>query len=197
MDPRRSGSNSHRREWHARIERYTPDGTLGRWLLGAPLGVVGLWLLALTVFEIPRWGLTLAALFWTPVLLGAAIPTLVLSVLLLWPVYISLIGNIESPRSYSVSGARDGTGTTASDGELDDRSNTPNGTTVASDDSPTATDDPLEKLKRRYAAGELSESEFERRLEAHLEGGGREASTETTAPDTAASTATERIDDRE
>ncbi|ELY97965.1 SHOCT domain-containing protein [Natrialba asiatica] len=190
MGSRRSGSNS-RRKWHARIERYTPDGALGRWLLGAPLGMTGLWLLALTVFEIPRLGLSIAALFWTPVLLGAGIPALLLSALVLWPVYLSLIGNVSSPAAYSVA---DTAGASASKpnsseavvggnaaehtaAESPRRAKTP--PSPASGDSPSSTPDPVEELKRQYAAGELGEDAFERRIEAHFQDDSRDRNSET------------------
>lgn len=162
---RSSGQPSLGSRVHALVERYTPDGGLGRSLLGTMTGAVGLYLLALVVFEIPRWGLSLAALFWTPVLLGFGLPALLLSIVVLWPLYLSLIGNLEAADEYAVSGPAE--------------PSKPNATEPASvdefDDSLERDDvdpsDPFADLKRRYANGELSEDEFERRLEARLADG--------------------------
>ncbi|RKD93747.1 SHOCT domain-containing protein [Halopiger aswanensis] len=166
MDSRRSlpGSASLGRRVHALVERYTPDGALGRFLLGAPSGTFGLWLLALVLFEIPRWGLSLAALFWTPVLLAFGLPMVLLSLLTLWPIYLSLIGNLDSTAEYPVGS---GTGAQATESitagaETDiDRGSTR---------SPTDPDDidPFGDLKAKYESGELTEDEFERRLEERL-----------------------------
>ncbi|WP_323172818.1 SHOCT domain-containing protein [Natrialba sp. PRR66] len=199
MGPRRSGSSTNsRRRWHARIEQYTPDGALGRWLLGAPLGMTGLWLLALSVFEVPRWGLTLEALFWGPALVGAGLPTFLLAVLVLWPVYLSLIGNISSPAAYSVAdtaasaskpavnssgpvatGDDAGERTAAKRTAADSTRRTATPSSPPDVNSPPSTPDPVEDLKRRYAAGDLGEEEFERRIEAHFQDDSRDRNAET------------------
>ena len=168
MDSRRFQAPARLGRWHALIERYTPDGWLGRCLLGSTTGTVGVWLLALALFEVPRWGLSLAALFWLPAFLGLGLPALVLSLTVLWPVYLSLIGNIGSADAYPLS-------------EFGDRSTRnggiPGGERGASppvertDASESSADDPFGDLKLQYANGDISEEEFERRLEARLEDG--------------------------
>ncbi|ELZ03195.1 hypothetical protein C482_04214 [Natrialba chahannaoensis JCM 10990] len=189
MAPRRPGSNSRSRGWHALVEHYTPDGSLGRWLLGAPAGTVGLWLLAIAFLEIPRGGLSLGMLFWTPILLSASILMLLFAVLMLWPLYLSLIGNIESTEAYaeSVTGESKATGTTPVSGSTTGRTSS-TGTTAAGtrsrstrdeSHSGTAPSDPFERLKRKYTAGEISEEEFERRVEAQL--GGSDGATDQTS----------------
>ncbi|EMA41433.1 hypothetical protein C447_01225 [Halococcus hamelinensis 100A6] len=80
-------------------------------------------------------------ILWTPIaLVLAAVGSgaVLLSVVMLWPVYLSLIGNLESTRAYSK------TNTTTTTG--------------------TDHDDPLTVVKRQYAAGTISETEFERRV---------------------------------
>ncbi len=96
-------------------------------------------------------------LFWTTVLLGVGIPMVLVGLLTLWPLYLSLIGNLESAADYSVPGM--------------DRANppveTPQRDPSAKDDVDAT--DPFADLKRQYAAGDLSEDEFERRLDARLD----------------------------
>ena len=48
-------------------------------------------------------------------------------------------------------------------------------TEAASSDATAVEDDPVEELRRRYAAGELSDAEFERKLDRLLETEGLEA----------------------
>ncbi|ELY90572.1 hypothetical protein C483_10946 [Natrialba hulunbeirensis JCM 10989] len=182
MAPRRPGSNSRRREWHALVEQYTPDGSLGRFLLGAPIGTIGFWFLLIALLEIPRGGVTLGVLFWTPALLGASVAMLVFAVLMLWPIYLSLIGNVESTEAYaeSVTGESKSTGTTSVSGSTTGHTSPPTGTPAAGARSHSTRDeshsgsessDPFEELKRQYTAGKISEEEFERRVEAQLDGG--------------------------
>lgn len=154
---RRRPSESSWRRWHALVEHYTPDGALGRWLLGSLSSFFGLWLLAIFGAEVIYWGLSLAMLFWTTVSLGVGIPMVLVGLLTLWPLYLSLIGNLESAADYSVP-------------EMD-RANasipSPRRDTSSKDDIDST--DPFADLKRQYAAGDLSEDEFERRLDARLE----------------------------
>ncbi|ADD05488.1 DUF2078 family protein [Natrialba magadii ATCC 43099] len=180
MAPRRPGSNSRRREWHALVEHYTPNGTLGRWLLGAPTGMVGLWLLPVALFAVPS--------VLIPALLGASVAMLLFAVLMLWPIYLSLIGNVESTDAYakSVTGESKSTGATSVSGSTTGHTSPPTGTTAGGTRSRSTRDpthsesnssDPFEELKRQYTAGEISEEEFERRVEAQL-GDDTEASTD-------------------
>ncbi|OIB55512.1 SHOCT domain-containing protein [Natrialba sp. SSL1] len=181
MAPRRPGSNSRSREWHALVEQYTPDGSLGRFLLGAPIGTIGFWFLLIALLEIPRGGITLGVLFWTPALLGTSVAMMLFALLMLWPIYLSLIGNVESTDAYaeSVTGESKSAGTTPVSGSTMGRTTSPAETTTAGTRSRSTRDatrsesgssDPFEELKRQYTAGEISEEEFERRLEAQLDG---------------------------
>lgn len=140
MADRGSSSSSRIRR---RIEEYTPDGAVGRVLLSTATGTVSFfsfWFAFVGVVEPGLWPAVVALVFGTLFL-----TTGLLTTLLLWPVYLSLIGRIESTEAYSDA--------------LRDES---------SSEAPGAVDegdaDPVEVLKRRYAAGEVSESEFERRL---------------------------------
>ncbi|NGM68727.1 SHOCT domain-containing protein [Natronolimnobius sp. AArcel1] len=146
------------RRWHALVEQYTPDGALGRWLLGSVSSFFGFWMLVIFGAEVIYWGLSLAMLFWTTVLLGVGIPMVLVGLLTLWPLYLSLIGNLESAADYSLS-------------ETPTRANlsaeTPQRETSSEDDVDSS--DPFADLKRQYAAGDLSEDEFERRLDARLD----------------------------
>lgn len=131
--------DDHRR-WHAIVEQYTPDGALGRLLLAAVTGSVASFGFFLTVtLVLASSGLlpALAAL----VTGGITLLALLLTATLLWPVYLSLIGNIETAANYRVG-----------------KPTTPAAQVEESDDE-------FAILKRRYAAGELSEDEFERRLD--------------------------------
>lgn len=119
---------------HALIEHYTPDGTLGRLLFGLVVGSVagttliagigGLFLGELGAFVLGVFGIALGA------------PGVVAALAALWPVYLSLIGNLDSPETYAV-----GEGL----------------------ETPEA--DPEAILQRRYAEGEISRETFERRLD--------------------------------
>ncbi|RJT03836.1 SHOCT domain-containing protein [Halococcus sp. IIIV-5B] len=125
-----------RHRWHERIEHYTPDGAAGRLLLGVLAGPLGAFTLLWSVGIVVSLGV-----LWTPIALVLATVgsgAVLLSVMMLWPVYLSLIGNLESTRAYSK------TNTTSTSG-MDQ-------------------DDPLIVVKRQYAAGTISEAEFERRV---------------------------------
>ncbi|UPV73396.1 SHOCT domain-containing protein [Halorussus limi] len=134
-----SADTSTFRALHRLVEHYTPDGTLGRSLLGVTAlvcspflffgGVMGLE----TAANFAAFGMALFAS-----VLG--VPAFFVGLLTLWPVYLSLIGNVESPELYP-----DGASEPA-----------------ASEDRESAE----AILKRRYAAGELSREEFERQLDA-------------------------------
>lgn len=94
--PRLSGTGLH--PWHELVEHYTPDGTLGRLLLTAVAGSVGGTALVLTI-----WVVAVALPFWPIIALamaGGGLAGVGLSVVALWPVYLSLIGNVESPSAY-------------------------------------------------------------------------------------------------
>ncbi|WP_423745491.1 SHOCT domain-containing protein (plasmid) [Haladaptatus sp. SPP-AMP-3] len=82
-----------------------------------------------------------------PLLMSISLGALLFTAVVLWPVYLSLIGNVESAGAYPDSSVSP----SSSVGDSDDR------------------DDPVEILKRKYAAGTVSESEFERRLETLLQ----------------------------
>lgn len=145
MSDRLSGSDRPS-AWHRLIERYTPDGILGRLLLGAVGCGVSASALTLAV-----WG----AVTFTPLSLAFALLTGVvglaagvLGVTTLWPVYLSLIGNVDSPAAYAERVA---------------------GSPAAVSAGCETDEDDVARLKRRYAAGDLSEGEFERRLDRLLE----------------------------
>ncbi|WP_158057033.1 SHOCT domain-containing protein [Halorussus halophilus] len=148
--------------WHDRIEQYTPDGALGRTLFGVVFGLgLGSFLFFAGIVQVtgpvsPLFLSELVGLASVPV--GSAL--LAISLVVLWPVYLSLIGNLESVKEYEVGRSE----RVSSDAR------------VRRDE-----DDPEEILKRRYAAGELSQHEFERRLDGVLgvdSGQGRETQVE-------------------
>ncbi|USZ69455.1 SHOCT domain-containing protein [Halorussus salilacus] len=132
-------STSDLRPWHARIEHYTPDGPLGRFLLATVAGSVGTTGLLFAITTVVE-----AFAFW-PILallsLSVGLAGVGLALVVLWPVYLSLIGNVESASEY------------------------PEGGVVRPPARTLDADDAVSVLKRRYAAGEVSESEFERRLD--------------------------------
>lgn len=136
-----ASNSTTRHRWHERIEHYTPNGASGRLLVAIPSGPVG------TLLFI--WGIAVlvgSGLLWPPialVLAGVGLAASVLSVMMLWLVYLSLIGNVESARAYSQADA-----------------------TPQSEESQHH-DDSIAVVKRQYAAGNISEAEFERRVD-HL-----------------------------
>lgn len=119
---------------HALVEHYTPDGTLGRLLFGTVVGslagtaaVGGLG--GLLLGDVAAFLLGLGGLL-------VGLPLLAVALVTLWPVYLSLIGNLREPAAYGVG-----------------------------DELETPEADAEAILQRRYAAGELSREEFERRLD--------------------------------
>lgn len=157
---------SNRQSWHELVERYTPDGWLGRLLLAAVVGSIGgtaLFVAMVSVLNVlPFWPIT-ALVSATIGLAGVG-----LALVVLWPVYLSLIGNVESASAYPVG---DGTRSAKSTPDRD--------AAADSDAGATDPDDAVALLKRRYAAGDITEEEFERRvddlldLDAALDSSGR------------------------
>lgn len=126
--------------WHRLVEQYTPDGALGRFLLAMATGTG-----ALFAFYLAVVGVVVHNVFGLLLTAGAGVVlllTVAITISALWPVYLSLIGNLESADEY-------GSGT----------ANAPSTFREGRD-----SDDSVEMLKRQYAAGNVSESEFERRL---------------------------------
>ncbi|MEZ3116175.1 SHOCT domain-containing protein [Halobaculum sp. MBLA0147] len=119
---------------HELIEHYTPDGTIGRVLLGVGLSVGGGFTALIGLAGVLQ--LDLLAFLAGLVGIGLGLSALVVGLVTLWPVYLAAIGNVDSPAAYGV-----GLDRTHRDG------------------------DPVTILERRYAAGELSREEFERRLD--------------------------------
>ncbi len=140
------------------VETYTPDGTVGRIALALAAGsVAGVSAFLSTVLFLNPVPLSLLV-----VPLGAAVGVgaATLALLLLWPVYLSLIGRVDSPVDYG----RTVRSRSAEQGTGRSRSATPD------PDGPDGeTAEALETLRDRYARGDLSEPEFERRLERLLE----------------------------
>lgn len=134
---RGSGSTTDR----GALGRYTPDGALGRVLLAAvaaPIAFVAFWLALVGVAAPGALG-TALGLFYGALTVGGTL----LALLVLWPVYLSLLGKVESAADYR--------GISRDDGVVE-----------------RSEPDPVEICKREYAAGDLSEREFERRLETIL-----------------------------
>lgn len=142
-------SQSGVRGWHQRIEHYTPDGTIGRFLFGvvAGLGLGGFLFFAGIVQVLgPTSALLLSELVGlVSIPVGAVL--MIVSLVVLWPVYLSLIGNLDSASDYEIGNTH--------------RSKSPTSRTRDRSDGTG----PIEALKRRYASGEISHEEFERRLD--------------------------------
>lgn len=122
------------------VEEYTPDGIAGRLLLALASGGLSLF----TFWMFAAWAFNGPGGFWLifSVVPGAvSVVAVILALLVLWPVYLSLIGQVDSASEYS---------TDQADAQPDD-------------ELPVAT------LKREYAQGNVSEEEFERRLETLLD----------------------------
>lgn len=124
------------------VEEYTPDGTLGRLGLAAVTGSVGGFLLWASLVGLVA-GTAVSAVVLTPPAAIGFIICMVMTIITLWPVYLSTIGRIESPADYAT--------------KLRNRS------------SPS----PTEQLKDEYQKGKLSEDDLERELEAVLDGSDR------------------------
>ncbi|NGM70090.1 hypothetical protein G6M89_13920 [Natronolimnobius sp. AArcel1] len=131
------------------IEAYTPDGTAGRLGLATVTGAVGGYALLLAFgFMINPW---VGSLLLVPLGAIAGIGLLITTVVTLWPIYLSLIGHLESPADYSKQ-------------PKDDRPPVDADTSADRNNE----DDPIEQLKSEYEQDALSEEEFERALEAIL-----------------------------
>ncbi len=133
------------------IEAYTPDGALGRVGLSAITGPVGIYALLLAVgFLVNPW---IASLLIVPMAAVVGVFLTVVTVLTLWPVYLSAIGRIDAASEYRNHLE------TATEPARESRAGTDVSTT--------------ERLKARYRQGELSEEAFERELERALSEDGR------------------------
>ena len=120
------------------VEHYTPDGTAGRLTLAFVTGTVGffgVWLTAILLFA----GTILSALTLGPIAGFITIALLTVTVLTLWPVYLSAIGRVESPSVYS------------------------NRLRQAASRSS------VDHIANAYRTGELTEAELEQQLETTLE----------------------------
>ncbi|MFC5367905.1 SHOCT domain-containing protein [Salinirubrum litoreum] len=155
-----SSDSSTLRAVHRLLEHYTPDGTLGRLLLG--LSALGLSPFMLFGGVIMITDATTFVAFLTGVLGVTLGPfALLLGVVTLWPVYLSLIGNVESPADYATTSGRRRSSVGLSGTDSVD----PVGTTDLSGGASSDDESAEAILKRRYAAGDIDDAEFERRLE--------------------------------
>lgn len=127
--------------WHVLVEQYTPDRIYGRLLLGGITAILGTSLLALSLWGfVPAGTPTLVSGIGSLLAIGTGLPAVLLAVTVLWPVYLSLIGKLETTESYSLS----------------DGASQPGGV------------DSVEAVKHRYAAGDITEEELEHWIEALL-----------------------------
>ena len=134
--------HSRRSRWHEHVEHYTPDGPLGRLLFTLVSGSLGVGALVFAVFSLVSFTFGFLAAVIAVLSASVGLVACLLAIVVLWPVYLSLIGNVESAASYAQA---DATGSSAT------------------------ADDPVEILKREYAAGNVSDEAFERRLDALLD----------------------------
>lgn len=144
-------SRSDLRGWHNVIEHYTPDGTIGRLLFGA---IVGLGLGSSLFFAgIVQVAGPVSAFLVSELVGLVAVPigaTLIMTALVvLWPVYLLLIGNIDSPAAY-------GDARKTRRGRLSNRSRSSIQGTEATQ---------IEVLEGLYSTGDISRKTFERRLD--------------------------------
>ncbi|MXR41958.1 SHOCT domain-containing protein [Halobaculum sp. WSA2] len=135
------------RSLHRLLEHYTPDGTLGRVLFAGCAGLVWPLLLLAAVTD----GSGLVGLVGSAIAFALLLATTAVGLGVLWPVYLSLIGNVGSAAEYPETGGRGRIGERDRDGD----------------------ETPVDVLKRRYAAGEIDHDEFERRLDSVVDDSGR------------------------
>lgn len=121
------------RSLHRLVEHYTPDGVLGRTLFALSSAAAAM----LALFVAAASGGGLLGLLGTVSGVAAVVAATALGLVVLWPVYLSLIGNVDSAAAY------------------------PTGT----DSVPNPAESAEAVLKRRYAAGEIDHEEFEARLD--------------------------------
>ena len=120
------------------VEQYTPDGTAGRLILAFVTGTAsffGVWVTAILLFT----GTILSALTLGSIAGFTTVVLLAVTVLTLWPVYLSAIGRVESPTTYSKRLRQAGS-----------RSS-------------------VNHIANAYRTGELTEEELEQQLETTLE----------------------------
>ncbi|AFZ72730.1 hypothetical protein [Natronobacterium gregoryi] len=126
---------------HRLVETYTPDGTRGRLGLAAVAGLVGIYSLMIAFgFLVNPW---IGSLLLVPGAAVAGVFLTLLTLVTLWPIYLSLIGHIDASDAYSPDA-------------------------YSSESETESTPSPTDGLKSQYQRGELSEAEFERELEAVL-----------------------------
>ncbi|MFC7070799.1 SHOCT domain-containing protein [Halobaculum lipolyticum] len=125
------------RSLHRLVEHYTPDGALGRSLFalgGVTAATLSVFLAAVGLTTLTLGGLLVGLV--GVVGLALSVP---LTLAALWPVYLSLIGNVDSAAAYPDGAGRDA--------------------------APDPADSAEAVLKRRYAAGDIDHEEFEARLD--------------------------------
>jgi hypothetical protein len=160
-----SSDTSTLRAVHRLLEHYTPDGTLGRFLLGLSALGVSAGLLMGGLLALFGGSLLEFAAGLTSVGLGGG--ALFVGLVVFWPLYLSLIGNVESPAEYPTSRRRGVKSTDTAGAGLGTTGGSVGSATTrdgSAGDTP-AGESPEVILKRRYAAGEIDDAEFERRLE--------------------------------
>ena len=133
----------HLRVLHRNIERFTPNSAVGRGLFAfLALGFAGFSVWPAFLGLVLTGGLgALLSLFVLTVGATAGL----LGLVVLWPIYLSLLGHVPSVSEYSTTGRAspfDGPG----EGKSEE-------------------DEPLALLKHQYTSGTISEAEFERRLD--------------------------------
>ena len=138
------------------IEEYTPNGTVGRLVIAALSGLgsgISLYI-SLVFFFNP----VLISLLFIPLFGSVGVATAALAFLMLWPIYVSAIGNVDSPAGYAANIRA------SSDRQPVDAA----GSRRTSGGNDQA-DEALTALRNRYARGEISDQAFEQRLERLLE----------------------------
>ena len=130
------GTKSIEKQIRGFVEAYTPDRTIGRTALAAITGPVGIYSLLLAFgFLINFW---IGSFLIVPMAALLGIILVITTLLTLWPVYLSAIGQVDSPEEYLCK--------------------------LEEEDKWSS----IEQLKVRYQHGEFTEEEFEREVEAAL-----------------------------
>lgn len=128
------------------VEKYTPDSAVGRMIFSIVSGPIAGFSLLLSVGFL--YSPVMPSVLTVPVTGSVGVALGILTAFVLWPVYLSVIGNVPAPSAYAE--PVQASSFDVANNVAEHRA----GENVA-----------LQRLRERYATGELSEEAFEKRVE--------------------------------